>query len=123
MTRDPTERFRVLIWVPPGVYRSIIVEAFEGAGDLAVLDAVPPGDGPLGTGASALREAAERLLPDVIIVRTPVTELRRLVGDLGETPAVFVSTDGRRALAYDRDVSADSLLSLVRSVARCEAPR
>jgi hypothetical protein len=59
----------------------------------------------------------ERERPDVVIVPTPDEEMRRLVGEGGDYSAVFVSTDGRTALAYDRDVSADSLLRLVRSVA------
>ena len=117
MIRGPTARSRVLVWVPPGVFRSIIMEALKDAADIAVLDAVPPCDGPTAPSAAALRDTAKRLQPDVIIVRKPDAELRRLVGDASDVCAVFVSTDGRRALAYDRDVSANSLLGLVRSVA------
>ena len=113
MVRDANAPIRVLLWLPTGLQQAILRAELGRRANLMLLDAEPNGGG---QNAAALRDAMVRLRPDVVVIPVPAEETRRLVDAVGETPAVFVTADGRSALAYDRDVSADALVQMIHSI-------
>ena len=118
MVLDASIPVRVPLWMAPGLQRSIVMAALREGKGIVVLEPDAPSSkwsGPEGT--AALRLAIRRCLADVAVLSAPPAEIRRLAGRLGDTAAVFVSADGRGALSYDGDVSAGTLVRMIRSVA------
>jgi hypothetical protein len=113
---DGSSHIRVLLWLSPGMQRTIVASALGRSGDMRLVgDAIP--DAPHARDPEALRRAVRRDTPDVVIASIDVATVPHLAAPAGSTAVVFVSTDGRSALAVDGDVSADTLTRLVRALA------
>jgi len=116
MLVDGSPHIRVLLWMSPGMQRTIVASALGRSGDMRLVgDAVP--DARHARDLEALHRAVRRDSPDVVIAPIDVSAVPHLAESAGSAAVVFVSSDGRSALAFDRDVSAETLTRLVRALA------
>lgn len=119
MLDEPAYPIRVLLWLPPGMERSIVAAALRDNKDIMVVEesASAHAEEEL-EDSQVLRAIVDRVAPDVVITSVPVSRMRALGGDLQDTPTILLSSDGRSALTCERDLSAETLARLVRSACR-----
>lgn len=114
MVREATP-IRVLLWMPNGMQREVVMAALRKGERIVILDAAPD-RGDLQLNRDQLRRIVSQARPDVVVLPAPSEALERLIDGLGSVPTVFLSADGRSAMAYDGDVTGSALLRLVLSV-------
>jgi hypothetical protein len=118
VTPPTVKPIRVLLWIPSGMQRSIILAQLMGQADIEIVATDPPRRGE--DEPSVLHETVRMTMPDVVVTLVPAADANRLTRDLRGVKVILMSNDGRSAISCQADVSSGTLRRMIRAAVQSE---